>query len=119
MALDGVSSASVSLMANSGRVEFDERRVDVPAIMAAITSLGYEVEVSKNGSGVNVSSYDREARRWRRDFLGSLVFTAPVFILSMVLKHMDPFHDALLHEIVPEVDRPSTRRPPVRRGGSA
>ena len=85
-ALDGVSSAAVSLMANSGCVEFDSRCVDVPAIVATVTALGFAAAPAEGGSGVNMSNYDREALKWRRYFLGSALFTTPVFVLSMVLK---------------------------------
>eukprot|EP00966_Prymnesium_polylepis_P033012 767950-Prymnesium_polylepis.1 len=98
MALDGVTSAAVSLMANSGEVGYDERHVDVPAIVATVTAIGYHAEVADSGGpGVNMSNYDKEARRWRRLFAGSALFTAPVFALSMVLKHLEPFQLSLIH----------------------
>lgn len=101
VALEGVTSAAISLMANSGEIKFDTRYVDVPAIVSTVTSIGYHAEVAEDGNGVNVSNYDKEALKWRRYFIGSSLFTVPVFTLSMILKHIPPFHDALLHQITP------------------
>ena len=44
-------------------------------------------------------NYDKEARKWRNLFVGSTIFTTPVFTLSMILKHIHPFHGYLLHEV--------------------
>ena len=102
VALNGVTSAAVSLMANSGQVDFDSRLVEVPTIVAAVSSIGYRAEeVAGDGSATNTDSYDKEARRWKLLFFGASVFTVPVFTLSMVLKHMDPFHDTLQHQVTP------------------
>ena len=44
LGMDGVQSATVSLMSKSGKVTFDSRRVDVPKIVAKVTAAGYHAE---------------------------------------------------------------------------
>ncbi|EOD22720.1 hypothetical protein EMIHUDRAFT_195043 [Emiliania huxleyi CCMP1516] len=86
-ALPGVEGASVSLMAMSGHVKYDERLVDVPTIVAKVSALGYSAEpqAGDEAAGAAARSFGREAAYWRRRFWLSLLFTLPVFLLSMVL----------------------------------
>mmetsp|Transcript_52773 Transcript_52773/g.104854 ORF Transcript_52773/g.104854 Transcript_52773/m.104854 type:complete len:115 (-) Transcript_52773:137-481(-) len=90
LALPGVQTASVSLMSKSGKVAYDTRRVDVPAIMAKVAAVGYRAEVAaQDEEQIDASAaFVAEADRSRRMFLGSLAFTLPVFATSMVLRHL-------------------------------
>ena len=90
--MDGVLSASVSLMGKSGKVSYDERRIDVPAIVKRVCDTGFAAEVQAEDEDMlaAVSSFGQEAARWKRLFLGSLLFTAPVFLISMVSETTRP-----------------------------
>lgn len=91
-------------MASSAVVYYDDRHTDVPAIRAAIVALGYFVELLDTTvpAGLHQPKFDAEARRWRRGFLLSLPFTAPVFLLSMVLRHIPgPISNALHAQVAP------------------
>ena len=82
---------------------FDARRVDVPAIVAKVGVIGYRAEVQEEGfeAAAAASSFGQEARHWRHMFLGSLLFTIPVFLLSMVFKHIPSMSPGLLREVCP------------------
>ena len=99
--LDGVVTASVSLMGKSAKVEYDERRVDVPAIVEKVAAAGYPSEPTEDEAAQVGASDDREARKWRALFLGSALFTLPVFLISMVLRHLPTVGKALRYEVLP------------------
>ena len=63
--------------------------MDVPTIVAKVSALGYSAEpqAGDEAAGAAARSFGREAAYWRRRFWLSLLFTLPVFLLSMVLKH--------------------------------
>jgi copper chaperone CopZ len=83
--VDGVLSASVSLMTRSAKVHFDDRIADVPKLLACVRASGFGAELNEEAHA-KAPEYEKEALRWRAQFLGSLVFTLPVFLLSMVIK---------------------------------
>lgn len=101
----GVRSATVSLMASSGEVGFDERLLDVPRIVSTVVAAGYRVSVEEAGGAPKLTDYSEEAKRVGRRCAGSAVFTVPVFLLSMALKHIDAFRPGLQHEVAPGFTR--------------
>ena len=101
LSLDGVSSASVSLMGKSAKVEYDERRIDVLRIIEKVAAAGYAAEPTEDDAALSGATDDGETRRWRRLFVGSCAFTLPVFLISMVLNHLPTIGDALAYEVVP------------------
>lgn len=40
--LDWLTQVSVSLMANSGKVQYDDSRIDVKSLVEAVAKLGYK-----------------------------------------------------------------------------
>ena len=69
LSLDGVSSASVSLMGKSAKVEYDERRIDVLRIIEKVAAAGYAAEPTEDDAALSGATDDGETRRWRRLFL--------------------------------------------------
>ena len=71
LGLEGVTHASISLMGKSAQISYDERRVDVPSLLARVASAGYSAEVQADGNLARLSSsFDAESRQWRRRFVG-------------------------------------------------
>ena len=59
---------------NPHQVGYDERKVDVPSLLARVTSGGYQAEVMAGDNLANLSSsFDVESRQWRRRFVGRRV----------------------------------------------
>ena len=87
--LDGVASASVSLLARSGRVRFDERVVSLASLLAAVESSGFTASASSSDAPSaavgDPSRWRDEAASYRRLFTRSLPLTLPVLLLSLPL----------------------------------
>ena len=82
-------------MANSGKVAYDESRTSPRVIVSAVRQLGYGAEqqhASAGGAGHSLRAASEEARTWKRQFVGSLVFTLPIFIIAIVLPHTPAKH---------------------------
>jgi len=103
LSLEGISVATVALMSKSAKVTYDARLIDVPAICARVAALGYPAEPQAEDieAVAAASSFGKEAAHWRRMFAGSLLFTLPVFLLSMLFKHLPSTSPALHREVVP------------------
>ena len=100
--VSGVRAASVSMMTCNGRVEYDDRLTSVPAMIDAVVAAGYSAEPIAADAQHKGPDHAREARSWLRRFLVTLPFTVPVFLLSMVLKHIPgPLHDGLHFAVAP------------------
>ena len=102
LAMPGVLVASVSLMSKSGRVTIDTRTTRAAKVVAAVRLLGYDADEQTGPEGARLASpgYGDEAATWRRQFLGSLIFTIPIFTISMVLP-FTPLAHRLHAEVIP------------------
>jgi len=86
--LQGVQSASVSLLSNSMMVEFDEQVLSVDEIVQAVERAGYgavpadapEKKGSARGDG---DGPEQEAAQMKRRLLWSFVFLIPLFYIAM------------------------------------
>lgn len=96
--LPGVISASVNLMTESAKVQYDRHQIGVRAIVEAIEDLGFNALVSDKTANAQIESLSkiREIKEWRRAFFRSLVFAVPVFTIAMILPEFD-FGRALLN----------------------
>jgi Cu+-exporting ATPase len=80
-------------MGRRALIRFEPSLTSPLALAAAVRSLGFTADVlpsdiSPLASGpLSASALSREALSWRRQFLGSLIFTLPVFVIAMVLPH--------------------------------
>lgn len=95
--LPGVISASVNLMTESAKVQYDRQLIGVRAIVEAIEDLGFNALVSDKTANAQIESLGkiREIKEWRQAFFRSLVFAVPVFTIAMILPEFS-FGRALL-----------------------
>jgi Cu+-exporting ATPase len=84
--LPGVADAVVNLGTETATVTYDPVAVDLAAIGAAIDRAGYRAILPRESATPaddEQAARDAEVRRQRRAFLVGLVFTVPLFLLSM------------------------------------
>jgi len=87
-AMLGVASASVNHVTGLAQVEYDAAAVGPRTLLAAVEDAGFDAEALPPGGGDEQSPATvlaEELRGWRRQLVHSLMFTVPVFLLSMVL----------------------------------
>ena len=81
---DGVETAIVNYAGHEARAEVGPD-VDVDALRAAVSKIGYEIEpVVAGEERVSVTErYDEEVIYQRKNLIGAAVLTVPVFLLAM------------------------------------
>ena len=101
--LQGVDSASVSLMSGSCEIKYDPKLIDVPSVCNAVSRAGYKAREIDSDSQTPMEKLgdNREARVLRRCFIWTLPFTVPAFTISMVLGMIEPFKTQLNKETLP------------------
>ncbi|XP_028392440.1 copper-transporting ATPase 2-like isoform X2 [Dendronephthya gigantea] len=80
----GVLEASVSLASMKARVKFESEKVGPRDILELIIGLGYGAELADHKNAAEHVSHKSEISKWRRSFLISLVFGAPVMICMII-----------------------------------
>lgn len=82
---EGVVDSNVNLSTNRAKVEFDSSLIREKDLIEVIEKKGYGAKVSKNEVDFNKEFKKKkvEIKQIRTKFLISLVFTLPVFVLSM------------------------------------
>ena len=86
-ATDGVKEVSVNLLKNSMTVEFDESATDEDKIIASVEKAGYgaaskekrEKKTESKGDDIRKKEYNAMKKR----LISSIIFTIPVFYISM------------------------------------
>lgn len=82
----GVKSAAVNFATEKASVEFDERKVRIEEILGLIEGAGYSAEEEK---GLELDgereARERDIKELKNSFIASIVLTAPVVILSMLV----------------------------------
>lgn len=89
--LEGMGSVSVNLLKNSMVVDYDEKSLSSGMIVDAVTKAGYGASLQADGSGrkseaVGEKPADRTKKEYlamRRRLIWSIVFTIPLFYISM------------------------------------
>ena len=83
-AVPGVVRADVNLATGTASVEYDPAAVEVATIREAVDQAGY---AARDATGVATEmpgeEEQREAERWKRKFIVSAVFTAPLLVIAM------------------------------------
>ena len=87
--INGISSVSVSLSLQQGRIRYDRNVVEREDIVAAISSLGFRAEVTDTEDGTLVTNHEEDIKKWRNSFLISLIFGVP----SSMHDCYDSLHD--------------------------
>ena len=93
-------------------MQYDAGVVGARRIKAAVETLEYEAAlwddedaaasggVSSSGLARSGAGHEREARRYRREFLQSLACAGPLFVLMMVLDKIRPVHEAMMTDVL-------------------
>jgi Cu+-exporting ATPase len=95
----GVIKSNVNVATNRGMVEFNEQEISVNKVLKTIENKGYGVKIAKG-----VVDYKKESRKKEREihdialsFYISLIFTLPVFVLSMFfMENPIPFQSLII-----------------------
>lgn len=85
--VDGVDNVSVNLLSNSMSVTYDEAKTDEATIIKAVENAGYGASVpgtgAKNPSSATPATKDDELREMKHRLIWSILFTVPLFYISM------------------------------------
>ena len=84
--VEGIHSASVNFGTETATVEFDPTVTDVQAMAEAVKKAGYQLLLPAgkgDGKDAEQEARGRELRNQRRYFIVGLIFTLPLFALSM------------------------------------
>ena len=83
-AVPGVVRADVNLATGTASVEYDPGAVEVDAIRQAVDRAGYAArEATGAAAEMPGEEEQREAEGWKRKFIVSAVFTAPLLVIAM------------------------------------
>ncbi len=81
-AVDGVRMVSVNLLQNSMKVDYDETKTSIEAIIAAVRSGGYGASV-KGEKKAEAKPADGEQKNMKMRIIVSVVFLLPLMYISM------------------------------------
>jgi Cu+-exporting ATPase len=83
--VDGVLSAAVNLASEIALVEYDPGIATTEAMVRAVSAAGYRLIIpDEDAKGAEQEERDREIRRQRLNLIVGIIFTAPLFIVSML-----------------------------------
>jgi Cu+-exporting ATPase len=96
----GIKSASVNLLGQSGRFEYDKNQVGIRDIIDKIESLGFGASLKEETGNAELEALERkqEIAKWKSAFYSSVLFAIPVIFISMFLPMISP--GALTSEVV-------------------
>ncbi|KAH7890811.1 E1-E2 ATPase-domain-containing protein [Phlebopus sp. FC_14] len=88
--MPGLNSVAVSLATETAKIDFEPSIVGPREIVERIEDLGFDAILSDQEDATQKQSLARtkEIQEWSTRFKWSLAFALPVFILSMVAKHI-------------------------------
>jgi Cu+-exporting ATPase len=82
--VNGVLSASVNLASETAFVEFDPEVADTEAMSEAVESAGYKLVIRDDAAGsTEQEEREREIRRQKINLITGIIFSLPLFVLSM------------------------------------
>ena len=85
--LDGIKEVSVNLLTNSMTVTFDAEQINTNQIVKKVEDIGYgaspKIANAKKQDGKPVDAAQSEAHSMRNRLIVSLIFTIPLFYISM------------------------------------
>lgn len=84
MKKNGITKASVSVSTMKGRFSYQAEKLGPRDIIKMLESLGFQAELSSRKNAAEQIGGKSEIKKWRRSFLVSLVFGAPVMIAMIV-----------------------------------
>src|SRR5665811_359009 len=98
---EGVKTANVNYATAKASVEYDEKVIDENKLIGLVKQSGYGAEpmTGDNSFEKQFAMQKKEIRKYRNNFLFSLIFAVPAFIIGMVfmwLKIMIPYDGFIL-----------------------
>ncbi|KLO07649.1 copper P-type ATPase CtaA [Schizopora paradoxa] len=86
LAVPGINSVAVSLVAESAKIEFDRAVIGPREMVENIEEMGFDAMVSDEDNATQLKSLARtkEIQEWRLRFWRAFAFALPVFIIGMV-----------------------------------
>ena len=81
--MTGITSASVALSTEKGRVTFDPSVLGPRHVVEAINNLGFTAGLVSREGGLGLPDHQEDIRKWRNSFLVSLVFGLPCMVIMM------------------------------------
>jgi len=94
--MDNVKNVSVNLATERVSFESDKDAIDLKVISSAIKEYGYELVIDGTESQLNLSSINKVSdeddeyyKNLKSEFLFALVFTIPIFLISMLMDYKD------------------------------
>jgi Cu+-exporting ATPase len=97
--LKGVTKVEANELLGKVLVKYNAAQIGARTLMRAIEKLEYApVELWEDDSALTGTStgHQKEAARYKKEFLLSCVFAVPLFLLMMVLDKIEVFHAALM-----------------------
>jgi len=97
----GIKNVSINLANEKAILSVDEKKYKFEEVKKLIEDAGYQVSNFENqSSNSNLFSLDsnNKSRKAKKDFLISLIFTIPVFILNMALMSETISHNSYLDQ---------------------
>ncbi|KAJ2783031.1 Cu(2+)-transporting P-type ATPase [Coemansia javaensis] len=94
----GVASVSVSLALETAAIEYRPSEVGVRKLVAVVEGAGFDALVAQgaqNNTQLESLQRTRDILAWRRRFLQSLCFSAPVIVLAKVAPSVAGLRDAV------------------------
>ncbi|KAI8886312.1 heavy metal translocatin [Backusella circina FSU 941] len=93
----GITNVSVNLMTETAYIKYDASLTHPRAIVDEIGSLGFDaiVTTSKKDAQLDSLSKIKEIQEWRYAFMKSILFSAPVFFIAMILPMIQGARDVL------------------------
>lgn len=85
--VSGVQSVHVNVATNKAEVQFDESKTNQEAIIQAIQSAGYGATLHSNDHE-NHLQHDNDGTTAKRRFIGSVIFTLPIFTMMFEVNLM-------------------------------
>ncbi len=88
--IDGISEVSVNLASENAHFTFDETRVTPESVQKAVEAYGYKIDVTgmmgkKQQAMIGKANpFTEKEKELKRDFIISLYFSFPVFLLGML-----------------------------------
>ncbi|KAL4449504.1 hypothetical protein ABPG77_007148 [Micractinium sp. CCAP 211/92] len=84
----GVLEASVSLLTSQAEVRYSRGAVGPRALLQAVNDAGFTAQPASEEHADGSALREREKQFWRRKFLASLIFSVPLFVMSMILMYI-------------------------------
>ena len=81
--MPGVTSASVALSTEKGKVSYDPNTLGTRDVVEAINNLGFTASLVSREVGQGLPDHQEDIRKWRNSFLISLLFGLPCMVIMM------------------------------------